>query len=710
MNRIINFIIQKRLVIISIFAVLCVISAFCIPLVKVNYDSSKYLPDDTVTAKGLDIYYGEFGDNGTVSVMVKDLSVVQALDFKKQMQNIEGIASVVWLDDIVLPYKLENMTEEMFWNSFDGIKASLPADVQALLTDYYNGDAKYFVTMTDTDYDTSSTLAIKEIDKLGTVYLSGTTATAYNNVNVMMNETLKAALIIVPVIIIILLLATGSFFEPLLFLIVIGVSILLNMGTNIIFGEISNLTQATAAILQLALSMDYLIFLLNRYKQEKLKNNDINLAMKEAIKRSFMPILASSLTTIAGFVALMFMRYKIGFDMGIVLTKGILFSLISVFLLMPGLIIIFNKIIEKTSHKTLELNLKGLGGFLKKTRFVLPVLIAAIIIPAAIVQSSNTFIYGDSSSSGGAGSRLSQDKEMIEESFGLKNQLVILIPKESKAQELALSMALMQINAVNSVNSYSLAEAQAALQGQTLAQSVEANYLGENYYRIILNLNVPEEGEQSTAAIEAIDSTVDNYADNYYLVGTSSSVLDVKEVVETDYNIVNIVSIGLVALILLLTFKSILLPLILILVIQGSIWINMAIPYVMGDSIIFIGYMIVSCIQLGATIDYGILLSSRYLEYRRTENKFSAVINALKSSAHSIITSAGILCAAGFILGLVSTMPGISILGLLLGRGTLCSAILVLILLPQLLMLFDKGIKYTSLKRDFADEKEEKNT
>jgi hypothetical protein len=517
---------------------------------------------------------------------------------------------------------------------------------------------------------------------------------------------MQASAIIIPIAFVILFIATKSYIDPLIFLIVTGVSVLLNLASNAILGEISYMTLATAAILQMALSMDYMIFLNNRYRQEKLSCPDKYEAMKNAVKKSFVPLCASSLTTIAGFIALMFMRYSIGLDMGIVLAKGIIISIISALTLMPCLALLFDKISEKTMHKVFEVKFKNYGKYLKYTKFVLPALFIIVIAFGGYFQNKISYLYGQGASCEGEGSRSYSDKEEITNSFGLKNPLVILIPVENRAYDAEISAQLAAKEGVDSVNSYTLTAYAMQNAGLQPDETTEKMFVGTNYYRIILNLALPEESGETFELINEIEDTLKTYTQDYYLVGSSPSVLEIKNVVDYDYTVISFISIGLIAIILFVSFKSFLLPLLLIAVIQGSIWINMAIPYILNQPLIFIGCMIVSCIQLGATIDYGILLSARYMENRKIMEKHSAVISAVNQSAHSIIISAGILFTSGLILSIVSSMPGIAIIGTLISRGTAISTILVFLLLPHLLLFFDKGIGYTTIRSQFKkDEK-----
>lgn len=713
MKKITGFLLKHSFIMPSFFALLCVIGALTLPLTKVNYDQSKYLPGDTQTAKGIVISNEEFGEKGSLNVMIKSTTPTDALEFKRELEKIEGVESVVWLDDILQPFGALIPVEDFLANFDTYIDYITDETVKKEIESYYNGDAFYSVMLSGKDYDDVSIAAIESIDKLGveydkTVYLSGPAAKTYSNVKVIFAETLRAILLVVPLALIILGIATNSFIKPFLFLLIIGVSVWLNMASNFIFGEISYLTQATAAILQMALTVDYMIILSNRFEKEKESEPDIKKAMANAVKNSVIPITASSLTTVAGFVALMFMRYSIGFDMGIVLTKGILLSLITVFALMPSLLILTNKIIEKTSHKTLKLSFKGLFNLLKKSRFILPALLLIVIVAAAWAQYQNDFVYGDSSAMGGKGSRLYADNEKIEESFGVQNQHLLLVPLSQLGNEEAAAAAFAESEYVERINSYSLsvnmAESALGLLGQTLSeqelQQIRAQFAGDNYIRMILYLNIDEEGEESFAAIKELRELAAAHFDEYYLLGPSASVLDIKEVTDYDYTAIMALSIGLVLLILVFSFKSIVLPVLLVLVIQGSIWINFAYPYVFGQQIIFIGCVMVSSIQLGSTIDYGIVLGDRYLIHRKTMGKFEAALESLQENKHTVITSASIMCAAGFALSIASSMPSVAIMGVLVGRGALSSGLLVLTLLPQLFMLFDKPITATTLKGD----------
>lgn len=570
------------------------------------------------------------------------------------------------------------------------------------------------VTFNGTDYAQETMSAIDEIRDIGKesgygIYMSGNSATTYNSIDCVNKQTLYALIAVGIVVMVILFALSTSFWEPILYLIAIGVAVVINMGSNIVLGSVSYLTSGVAGILQLALSMDYSIFLLTRYKQEKQKQVDKETAMINAIKASIRPISASSLTTVASFVAIMFMSYSIGLDMGIVFAKGVILSLLSVFMLLPGLAIYTDKLIVKTTHKSVKLTLYKYTGALMKVRYVVPVLALAVIVAGFVGQSYLKFGYGDTATFGSEGSLIYEDKSHIESVFGRQNQLAVILKKSSGDKvitgangtitvEQAITEDLAKKDFVLTAQSVSVIKAsgmQAILPDKFLAQ-FDAD--GE-YTRIVTYIDLDEEGEATEKAINEVREVITSYGvgkGEYYLVGGSSSAIEIKEIVNLDYNVITWVSIGLVALILLISFRNFVLPILLILVIQGSVWISTSIDALTGNVIVFLGYMIVSAVMLGATVDYGILLTSNYLEEREKRDKIESIKQAIARSSRAILTSSIILCAAGYVIALTSSMPAIAIFGKLIGRTALASMILVLACLPSLLVIFDKIIQKTT--------------
>jgi len=468
------------------------------------------------------------------------------------------------------------------------------------------------------------------------------------------------------------------------------------MGSNIFVGRISNVTQSTQAILQMAISMDYSIFLFERFMFERENGASVTEAVKTAVKKSVVSLSGSSLTTIAGFLALWFMDYGIGFDLGRVLVKGIVISLFTIMTLLPVLILFTAPLLEKLRHRSLMPGLEGFARTVLKGRYIFIVLCFLVMVPAFLAQSRNDFLYGEAGINK-EGTEIFDEGKEITDIFGEQNQVVLLVPKGSVASETALADDLGDKEYVKSLQSIPTL-ADPAIPREILPGELTDNFASDEYVRMIIMLDVPSESEETFAAVEDLKNTISGYYDEYYLAGSSTAIYDIKQVVETDYNTVNTISILSVMFIILIVFRSLSLPFILTFVIEISIWINMSIPYFAGNTLSFVGYLIVSSVQLGATIDYAILLADRYLEYREILPKRDAAMKAVSTSGGSGFTSFLILGTAGLSLGIVSQTAAISELGTLIGRGAFMSGVMVLILLPQLLVIFDPVIMRTTLR------------
>ncbi|MDY0101032.1 MAG: MMPL family transporter, partial [Bacilli bacterium] len=619
---------------------------------------------------------------------------------------------------------------------------------------YKNKSALFQIMFDEDDYHQKTYNAIERVrDKVGnsllpgqTFAMGGSAVSAYYVRVLTTSEVFKITLYVLPIILLILLIFTSSWVEPILFLIVVGVSVLVNMGTSAFLPSVSFLTNSTASLLQLAISMDYAIFLLHQYTKERENGLEKTAAIKAAMSKSFLSIGSSMLTTVAGFAALMFMRYSFGLDLGIVMVKGIVISLVATFTLMPALILLFDKLIIKTKHRPLFPKLGGLSKYIVKTRYVLPALMLLIAVPAFMAQNNNTFLYGESAMSVSEGSEPAQELDRIERKFSKNNMLVILAPNDEETNDFNEQVKMIKslenelqtyeakiqayatidqmINFVDLIKSVAgsqilppwledLLESIPAIDKDFIDEYIPEEFIaqleGENYSRIIISLNTDSESPEAFAALNIIYTIIHRFEDSFskplYLVGMTGAVMEIKEVVEKDFIFINLLSIALVFIILLASFRSLSVPVLLVLCIELSIWINMAIPWIQGSSLIFIGYMIVSSIQLGATIDYGILFTQNYLKGRETLNKAEAIKYSLDNSGHSILTSSLILTAAGYSLKFFSSVQGVSALGELIGRGAALSGLLVLTLLPQLLYLFDKLIQKSTLKLEFKEDK-----
>lgn len=683
MNWITNKILKHKKVVLIVFCLLSIISVFSMSFVKTNYNMMDYLPEDSSSTVALNIMDDAFDKKPpNVRVLIENISIPEALLYKEKIEKVKGVKEVNWLDDSVNVKEPLDFIEKKELDSW-----------------YKDGNALFTVLVDENNLETPIS-GIREIigDKGA---LSGTAVTTEYAEAATTKEISKIMAIVIPMIFLILIISTSSYFEPLLFMLTIGISILINSGTNIFLGEISFVTKATASVLQLAVSMDYSIFLLHRFSQFREDGLDVKNAMKEAMKSSFKSIVASGLTTMLGFLALMLMRFKIGSDMGIVLSKGIVFSLLSVMCLLPVLTIYTYKIIDKTKHKSFLPSFSGLSKFVMKIGKPMIILIAIIIIPTYMAQGNNNFNYGASAMAGSEETKVGQDDAKINKLYGKSNQMVLLVPSDKPAYEKSLVEELKAVDKVSSVTSYA-ATVGTEIPEQFIPEKTLEALVSKGYSRILLNLDTSEESDEAFKAVEDIRKIGEKYyGKNAYLAGGSSNVYDMRNVVTADNKIVTIASIVAIGLIILLIYRSLSLPILLLLTIEASIWINLSFPYFQGVSIAYIGFMVISSVQLGATVDYGILFANRYIENRESLGKFNAARQTVMDTTGSILTSACILTSAGFILGKISTNGVIGEIGILIGRGAVLSAILVLFFLPTLLMIFDKVIEKTTLKTSF---------
>ncbi len=666
---------KKSILIVSIAAAL--LCGALLTMVSVNYNLADYLPEDAPSTVAIDVMNSSFTEGiPNVNVFIPNVSIPEALEYKKQFADVSGVSSVLWLDDVVDIYKPVEM-----------------ADQETAEAWYKDGGALFVLTA-----DNENSIAI--IDDIRRIagddsVLSGETV---NNVTVQsttMSEILRIMLYVVPLVLLILLFTTSSWFEPVLFLITIGVAILINEGTNIFLDEISYVTRATSAILQLAVSIDYAVFLLHSFARFRQDGFEVKEAMKKAVANSFSAIAASAATTVFGFLALTLMKFKIGPDMGLVLAKGVLFSYISVMVFLPIFAIYTAKLMDKTHHRSLMPSFKGFGKVAVRSCIPLAAVIFMILVPSFLAQQNNEFLYG-SSGMHSEDSVVRKDANYISNIFGETQQMVLLVPEGDTVNENTLTTALAEVPNVTAVISYSNAVGiqipAEFLPGEKLSQLRSGGYS-----RFILYAATPDEGNKAFAVVEEIRKAAgEYYGDTYHLIGQSVINYDLKETITKDYLPVTMASIIAIGLVLIVTFRSVSIPLILLLTIEGAIWINLGLPYFTGNSLNYIGYQIISAVQLGATVDYGILFVQHYMGNRKSLEKREAARLAISDTAASILTPAGILTAAGLVLGLVSTNGIISQLGTILGRGAIISAVMVLLFLPALLILFDGLIQRTT--------------
>lgn len=678
-------IIKHKKPIVIVFITIAIISTVLQFAVSVNYNMADYLPEDAPSTEALDIMEQEFdGSVPNAKVMIHDVTIQEALVYKEKLASIEGITDVTWLDDAIdIKTPIEMADEDTVEAYYKDNNALFSFSVRA-------GDE---VKITDAIYD-----LIGEENAM-----AGEALDTANQQKMAFTETMYAAALLIPIIIIILILSTNSWIEPVFFLTAIGVSVIINLGTNIFIGEISFVTQSVAPILQLAVSLDYAIFLLHSFSSFRQKVAEPEEAMQLAIRESFPAIMASASTTFFGFIALSFMNFEIGSDLGLNLVKGIALSFISVMVFLPALTLMFYKWMDKTKHKPFVPSFKNIGKRVVKLKVPTLLLVLLLIVPAYIAQGQTNFIYGIGEQS--ESTRAGSDIVKMEEVFGKNTQMVLLVPKDDIAKQEAFVQELENMDYVTSVLSY-VNTVGAGIPPEYLDESVTEQFLSDHYSRIILQTNTDKEGNLTFSFIENVQQIAEGYyGDDVHYLGESVTLYDMKNVVQKDNTFVNLLTVITIAIVLFITFKSFSYPVVLLLTIQSAVWINLSVPYFTNSSLVFVGYLIVSTVQLAATVDYAILLTEAYKEHRKEMTALKAITKTIDEKTFSIAVSASILSSVGFILWMTSTNPIVSSIGLLLGRGALLAFIMVLFLLPAILLVFDRVIEKTTWKANFYKEK-----
>ncbi len=688
MERLFHGILNHRKMVAAIFAFCAVAGAVCSLGVEVNYTFADYLPDGTPSTIALDKMNEEFdGGAPNARLVIDDMTVPQALDMKEKIGALQGVQDITWLDDAA------------------DVDAPLELIEPEVMEEYYKDGKACFTLTIDSERILDTVEAVRETAGKGAIMdgaaVNTATATATTS-----TEVGKIMALVVPLCFLILLLTTTSWFEPVLFMATIGVAILINMGTNLLFGEISFVTHAACSILQLAVSMDYSIFLLHRFSACRAEGMDVRDAMVKAIRQSFFTIFASGLTTVIGFAALILMEFRIGPDMGMVMAKAIALSMVCVLTLLPALALMSYRIIDKTQHRRLLPGFGGFARFVAKIRIPAMILFLLLMVPAFLAQGSNDFRYG-AGEIFGPGTEAYAERVQVERDFGKTNQLVLMVPRGDTAEEKLLSQEIHQIPQVTNVLSY-VDLVGAAVPFEYVGEETLSKLVSANYSRMVISISTRQESQDAFQVVEKLRELGQaHYGEEYLLAGESATTYDMKDVTIKDMGRVNKIAIGAIFLILLLTMRSLSIPVILVLVIETSIWINLSVPYFTGESMQYIAYLIISAIQLGATVDYAILMAGRYLEERKALPKSAAIIQTVKQTTLSILTSASILTLGGAMLGIISTNGVLKELGTLVGRGAVLSAALVLLVLPGALQLLDKFIAKTTWKSNFIEEEKQ---
>ena len=671
MRKFYTWVVNHRKLVLTVFTLAFIICAVCKTQISVNYDMNDYLPDDSASTVALDLMNEEFdGGVPNARVMVKDVTVPEALEYKDKIEQVDGVTDVTWLDDAVsVDVPLETQDKETVENY------------------YKDGNALFSVTIDKT----KRVDAVNDIRKIigdDNAMTGSAVSTAAATVSTV-SQIAKISVIAVIFVILVLLLTTESWFEPVVVMVGLGVAVMINAGSNLIFGEISFVTNAAGTILQLAVSMDYSVFLIHRFTECRKEMNDPKEAMIDALTMSTSSILSSGLTTVIGFLALCLMQFQIGPDLGRALAKGIAISLITVFTFMPCLILSTYKWLDKLEHRPFVPSFSKFGKVVQKMMAPVLIIFVLTIVPSYLASNANSFYYG-ASKIFNEKTQTGADTAEIERIFGKNDTYVLMVPKDDKSTQKKLSDALHDILQVTGIISYV----------DTVGMEIPESYLDEEtlsklcsdkYTRMVISVDSEYEGDATFALVEKVRNTAEKYyPGEWYLAGEGVSTYDLMDTITDDMVKVNLVAIGAVFIILLLTLHSVVLPVLLVLGIETAIWINLSIPYFTGQRIFYIAYLIISAIQLGATVDYAILLTERYKEYRQTCGKKEAITNTLSAVTVSILTSGSVLTVVGFLLGTVSTHGLLSQLGFFLGKGTLCSLAIVLFALPGMLYIFDR--------------------
>lgn len=682
MKKFYSWVVNNPKKILVFFITLAVAGAIMQSYVAVNYDMKDYLPKGSPSTVSMDKMKEEFdGGIPNARVMVKDVTIPEALEYKEHLEELEGVTDVMWLDDSI--------------NIYQPIEI---ADVDTVET-FYKDNAALFTVTIDEDMRIETVDEIREVIGDNNAMTGDAVSTAVATTSTVKEIRIIASFAVL-VVLLVLVITTTSWMEPVIVLVGLGVAIMINNGSNLIFGEISFVTNAAGSILQIAVSLDYSVFLIHRYEECLHENPNRKGAMVDALCKSTSSILSSGLTTVIGFLALIFMRFGIGPDLGLALAKGVAISLITVFVFMPALIIKLYSLMEKTRHRKFLPDFNGLGKLVYRIMIPLACFFMLLAVPSFLASNRNTYYYG-SSNIFNEKTQIGQDADEIEEVFGLNDSYVVLVPNGNPEAERALSEALHDIPEVTSIISY-VDTVGAAIPKEYLDEDILSQLVSDDYTRMVLSVETAYEGQKTFDLVKKLRDTVEiYYPGEYYLAGEGVSTYDLMDTITTDMLKVNMIAIAAVFIVLFFSMKSLSLPVILVLSIETAIWINMAVPYFTDSTVFYIAYLIISSIQLGATVDYAILLTDRYMELRESMSKKDAVRETIAAVTVSLLTSSTVMASVGFLLGNLSTHGILSQLGMFLGKGTLLSVTIVFFVLPGLLYIFDSLIQHTTLHTDF---------
>ena len=649
---------------------------------RINYDVLTYLPEDIETMQGQEIMTNDFGIGAFSMLMVDGMEDKDIVKLKEKVEKVDGVANVLWYDslaDISVPQSMLPSKLYDEYNTEDGTMMAV-----------------FFKDGTSSD---ETMKAITEIRKITgeQCFLSGMSAIVEDTKELAEKETPLYVLIAVALSALVLAITMESIFVPVLFLLSIGIAIVYNLGTNVFFGEISYITKALAAVLQLGVTMDYSIFLMHSYQEQQVRyNGDKERAMAHAISQTFSSVIGSSVTTVAGFIALCFMSFTLGKDIGIVMAKGVIFGVLVCVTVLPSMILCCDKLIEKTKHKPLLPDIGRISDKVTK-RYVIYVVAFVILLFPAIYGNNHTGVYYnlDESLPKDLPSVIANTK--LKEDYNMNTTHMILVDSSVAGSDVKkMSQEIEKVDGVKWVLGLDNLVG-SGVPADMLPESVTGMLKNDKYQLLMVNSTYKVATDKVNKQIEQIDKIMDKYDKGAMLVGEGPLTKDLINITDTDFKRVSAVSIGIVFVIILLLFKSVTIPVILVGVIEFAIFVNMGIPFYTGTKLPFVASIVIGTIQLGATVDYAILMTTRYQRERsRGAGKFDAITTAHKFSAQSIIVSALSFFAATIGVGLYSNIDMISSLCILMARGALISMVVVVLILPSLFMVFDKIIVKTS--------------
>lgn len=674
MKYLYDMIIKNPKKIIIFFGIMSIISIVLFVCTNINYNMLDYLPEHANSTLALNKMNQEFDQPiPNLNIMAEDVSIPEALKIKEKIAGAEYVTEVLWLDDAI------------------DIKEPLEVQDYSSVDMYYKDGSALFMAAAKDGKSQKAIENIREAVK-GDLKISGIAADEAEAMNSAVKEAIRSMAILEPIIIVLLFLVTESWIEPVFYIFSMMAAILINLGTSYFLGEISFVTLAAAPILQLAVSLDYVVFLSHSFDDYKKKGFAPKEAIRLAIQSSGKSISASMLTTLFGFVALIFMKFKIGGDMGINLVKGVLLSFVCAMILLPALLLQGSRLIDKTKHRRLIPGFDKLGDKILKIYIPTAIILIGITIPAYLGQTRNDFFYGTTEKTS-----VGSEGYEIEQRFGMTNTMVLLIPKDDAVKEEKLCKELASFEHVTNILSYTEVVSN-KIPSDFLDDAIVSQFYSSNTARIILTSDCAYEGKEAFALVEKIRKTADDYyPDETYICGQSPNMYDMKECVEQDNKTVNLITVICIYFVLLGMTRNWFMPILLILTIKCSIWVNMSVPYFTVSKLSYLCYLIVSTVQMGATVDYAILLTDTYQEKRKAADKKEAMRNTLGNVFSSILVSALTLALAGFCMAGASSNEILAGMGILIGRGAILSVVMVMLLLPTLLLMTDQLIPRTGI-------------